>query len=96
MTCAEVTGGTVYAVDATRPPFCGVDNPGLLTVAKNDLTTAYDDAAARYPTYHITLTGDNQLGGAQTLVAGVYRVPHATTANLIGNLTLNGDADSGI
>ena len=28
----------------------------------------------------------------QTLVAGVYRFGHATTANLIGNLTLDGSA----
>jgi hypothetical protein len=91
LTCAEVTG-TIYAVDATGPAPCSQNNPGLLTVAKNDATTAYNDAAGRTPdtTY---ITGDNQLGGL-TLVAGVYRVPHAATANLIGNLTLSGNADS--
>lgn len=90
LTCAEVTG-TIYAVDATGPAPCSANNPGLLTVAKNDLTAAYDDAAARSPdtTY---ITTDNQLGGL-TLVPGVYRIPHASTANLIGNLTLSGNAD---
>ena len=67
---------------------CRVTNPGLLTTAKNDLTTAYGDAFGRSP--DTTFIGaDNQLGG-QALVPGVYRFPHATTANLIGNLTLNG------
>ena len=91
LTCAEVTG-TIYAVDATGPAPCSANNPGLLTTAKNDLTAAYNDAAARIPdtTY---IGADNQLGG-QTLVPGVYRLPHATTANLVGNLTLSGNADA--
>jgi hypothetical protein len=90
LTCTEITG-TLYAVDATGP-LCATNNPGLLTTAMNNLTTAYNDAAGRLPdtTY---ITADNQLGG-QTLVPGVYRFGHATTANLIGNLTLSGDADA--
>ncbi|MGZ4380936.1 MAG: ice-binding family protein, partial [Gaiellaceae bacterium] len=87
LTCAEVSG-TIYSVDASGPLPCRVTNPGLLTTAKNDLTTAYGDAFGRSP--DTTFIGaDNQLGG-QALVPGVYRFPHATTANLIGNLTLNG------
>jgi hypothetical protein len=90
LTCLEVTG-TIYAVDATGDP-CFTANAGLLTIAKNNLGTAYLDAAGRVP--DTTFAGaDNQLGG-QTLVAGVYRFPSAATANLIGNLTLTGDADS--
>lgn len=89
LTCAEVTG-TIYSVDASGPLPCRVTNAGLLTTAKNDLTTAYNDAAGRTPDTTF-VAGDNQLGG-QTLVAGVYRFGSATTANLIGNLTLNGSA----
>lgn len=89
LTCAEVTG-TIYSVDASGPLPCRVTNAGLLTTAKNDLTTAYNDAALRTPDT-IFVAGDNQLGG-QTLVAGVYRFGNAATANLIGNLTLNGSA----
>ncbi len=90
LTCAEVTG-TIYTVDAAGPA-CRVTNPGLLTTAKNALTTAYNDAAGRTP--DTTFAGaDNQLGG-QTLAAGVYRFGHGATANLIGNLTLTGDASS--
>jgi hypothetical protein len=87
LTCAEVSG-TIFAVNAAGPAPCVVTNPGLLTVAKNDLTTAYDDAAARIP--DVTYNGaDNQLGGL-ALVSGTYRVGHAATANLVGNLTLDG------
>ena len=91
LTCAEVTG-TIYSVDASGPAPCRVTNPGLLTTAKNDLTAAYGDAAGRVPDTTFA-AGDNQLGG-QTLVAGVYRFGSAATANLIGNLTLSGDASS--
>jgi hypothetical protein len=87
LTCAEVTG-TIYDVNGTGPAPCGVMNAGLLTVAKNDLTTAYNDAAGRIPDVTYS-TADNQLGGL-ALVAGTYRVPHAATANLVGNLTLDG------
>jgi hypothetical protein len=91
LTCAEVTG-TIYSVDATGPLPCRVTNPGLLTTATAAVTAAYVDAAGRTPdTTFATL--DNQLGG-QSLVPGVYAFGHATTANLIGNLTLAGNADS--
>ena len=91
LTCAEVTG-TTSTVDAAGPLPCRVTNPGMLTTATTDLTAAYVDAAGRTP--DSTLIGaDNQLGG-QTLVPGVYRFGHATTANLVGNLTLSGNADA--
>jgi hypothetical protein len=91
LTCAEVTG-TIYSVDASGPLPCRVTNPGLLTTAAADVATAYVDAAGRTP--DTTYAGaDNQLGGL-TLVPGVYAFGGATTANLIGNLTLAGDADS--
>ena len=67
LTCAEVTG-TIYDVNGTGPAPCGVMNAGVLTVAKNDLTTAYNDAAGRIPDVTYS-TADNQLGGL-ALVAG--------------------------
>ncbi len=78
LTLAEVTG-TIYAVDAFGPAG-SVNNPGLLTTAKNDLTTAYLNAASRIPTQTFSTT-DNQLGG-QTLTSGVYAFGHGDTANL--------------
>ena len=95
LTKAEVTG-TIYATDATGPVGAGaVDNPGLLTQAKNDLTTAFVSAAGEVPTTTY-VTGDNQLGG-KTLTPGVYAFGHATTANLTAAspLVLNGNGDPG-
>ena len=89
LTLLEVTG-TVYAVDGTGP-IGATNNPGLLTTAKNDLTTAYTDASGR--TGATVLSGaDNQLGG-KTLTPGVYSFSHATTANLTAAspLTLSGN-----
>jgi hypothetical protein len=94
LTAAQVTG-TIYAVDATGPGG-SVVNPALLTTAKNDLTAAYLDAAGRTPTTTF-VAGDNQLGG-QTLTPGVYRFPHASTANLTAAsplvLDAQGDANA--
>ncbi len=78
ITTAQVSGA-IYAVDGTGPAG-SVNNPALLTTAKNDLTTAYVDAAGRTPTTTF-VTSDNQLGG-QTLTAGTYRFGHASTANI--------------
>ena len=47
VTCAQVNG-IIYAVDASGPP-CAVIDSALLTTAKGDLTTAYNDAAGRTP-----------------------------------------------
>src|SRR5665213_2415986 len=58
VSCAQVNG-TIYAVDASGPP-CAVVDPPLLTQAKNDLTTAYNDAANRTP----VPTGPNLNPGA--------------------------------
>ncbi len=65
LTCAEVTG-TIYTVDAAGPS-CRVVNPGLLTTAKNDLVTAYNDAAGRTPATVVP----TELGGT-TKTPGVY------------------------
>ncbi|MSU75894.1 DUF3494 domain-containing protein [Patescibacteria group bacterium] len=48
ITQAQVTG-TIYDVNGTGPAG-SVNNPSLLTQAKNDLTAAYIDAAGRIPT----------------------------------------------
>jgi len=88
LTCPEVSG-TIYTVDLAGP-LCRDVDPGLLTTAKNALTTAYNSAAGLTPDSTLA-DADNQLGG-ETLVPGVYRFTGATTANLIGNLTLSGSS----
>lgn len=88
LTCAEVSG-TIFAVDATGLP-CFINNPGLLTTAKNDLTNAFDNAALQTPTQDIT--GVNLAG--QTYGPGVYS---ATSDILISGpvpLTLNGGGNA--
>src|SRR5687767_10075646 len=66
LTCAEVTG-TIYDVDGAYAGACEVTDPALLTTAKNDLVTAYDDAAGRTP----VTTVPTELGGT-TKTPGVY------------------------
>jgi len=87
LTCSQVTG-TIYSVDATGPLPCRVTNGPLLLTAKNNLTTAYTDAAGRTP----LTTVPTELGGT-TLVAGVYDST-STTLGLTGTLTLDGQNDS--
>ena len=89
VTCAEVTG-KIYSTDAAGP-LCRITNAGLLTQAKTDLTTAYTDVANRTPATTLA-GGDNQLG-SKILTSGVYTFSGATTANLIGTLTLDGQGD---
>lgn len=90
VTQAQVNG-TIYSVDGAGPAG-RVTNPTLLTQAQNDLTAAYLDAASRTPTDTFSVT-DNQLGD-KTLTSGVYAFGHADNFNLIGTLTLSGDANS--
>lgn len=87
LTAGQLLDGTIYSVNAAGPGG-SVNNPALLTTAKNDLTTAYNDAAGRSVDMAFGVV-DNQLGG-KTLLPGVYSFGHAATANLIGNLTLDG------
>ncbi len=91
LTQLEVTG-SIYSTDGAGPGGT-VNNPALLTTAKNDLTTAYVAAAGQPPTSTFS-AGDNQLGG-QTLTAGVYAFGHASTANITAAspLVLNGLGD---
>lgn len=92
LTCAEVSG-TIYDTNGGYTgggggsTACRMTNAGLLTTAKNDLVTAYNDAAGR-PT---TLQVATELGGS-TLPDGTY--DSATgTFGLTGTLTLDGQGD---
>lgn len=88
LTAAEVTG-TIYAVDAAGP-LGSVNNPTLLTSAKNDLTAAYIDVMGRTP----TITVPTELGGT-TKTPGVY-VSGATTFGItagMGPLVIDAQGD---
>ena len=91
LTCAEVVpNGTIYSVDASGPLPCRVTNSGLLTTAKNDLTTAFTNAAGR----PVGFTVPTELGGT-TETPGVYDSASTTfqiTAGA-GPLVLNGQGD---
>lgn len=87
--CAQVTG-TIYSVDAAGPLPCRVTDGPLLVTAKNDLTTAFNDAAGRTP----VTTAPTELGGT-TKTAGVYDSASTTfgiTAGA-GPLVLDGQGD---
>lgn len=92
LTCGEVTGTIFdnnggYTGGGGGITTCRQTNGGLLTTAKNDLVTAYNDAAGRSPTTQI---GTN-LGGA-VLVDGTY--DSATgTFGITGTLTLDGQGN---
>ncbi|MDP9212224.1 MAG: ice-binding family protein [bacterium] len=88
LTDAEVDG-TIYAVDGAGPGG-SVNDPGLLTTAKADLTTAYNDAAGRTTTSTI----GSGLGGV-TLTEGTYDSAAGTFALAVGTtLTLNGQGNA--
>ena len=95
VTCVQVNG-IIYAVDASGPA-CAVIDPTLLTTAKGDLTTAYNDAAGRTPipsgpNLNPGLTpGAGNIGG-MTLAPGLYKF--TTTALITGSdVTLTGGPD---
>src|SRR5664279_1750780 len=91
LTQAQVNG-TIYAVDATGPAG-SVIAPALLTTAKGDLTTAYNDAAGRTPTPSgpFLNPGAGNIGGLN-LVPGLYKF--TDTAFITGlDVTLTGGPD---
>jgi len=91
LTQAQVNG-TIYAVDAAGPAGT-VIAPSLLSIAKGDLTTAYDDAAGRtpVPTGPFLNPGAGNIGGTN-LGPGLYKFT-GTASITGGNLTLTGAAD---
>ncbi|HEX9828840.1 MAG TPA: ice-binding family protein [Bacteroidota bacterium] len=81
----EVTG-SIYAADDVSPD--GV--PAMLTVAKGDLTTAYNDAAGRTSTDLVLLAGN--LGGL-TLTPGLYKSTGSLEISS-GDLTFNAQGNA--
>lgn len=82
LTPVEVTG-SIFAADD------GGATAVMLTTAKGDLTTAYNDAAGR--TLAPVLVPNADLGG-QTLAPGLYK--STGTLNVTGDLTLDGQGDA--
>ncbi|MBK5215430.1 MAG: DUF3494 domain-containing protein [Candidatus Pacebacteria bacterium] len=82
---SEVTG-TIYAVDGAGPSG-SVNNPGLLTTAKSELNTAYNNAFNRVVDSTIpTELGNTTIGqGVYNSAAGDFQITSA-----IGTLTLDG------
>jgi hypothetical protein len=92
LTAAQVHG-TIYAVDATGP-VGAVIAPALLLAAKDDLTTAMNDAAGRTPVPadpdHLNPNGGN-IGGLN-LTPGIYKF--TGTASITGaDVFLTGGPD---
>lgn len=88
LTAAQVKG-TIYAVDSSGPTG-SVVAPSLLSTAKGDLTTAYNDAAGRSPTPTgpFLNPGSGNIGGLN-LVPGLYKF--TGTGSITGaNVTLTG------
>jgi parallel beta-helix repeat protein len=83
----DTDGG--YAGGGGNDTSCRLTNASLLTQAKNDLNTAYNDAAARAPT---TIYGPIYDLGGQTLIPGVYSDP--TSFGITGNLTLDAQGNT--
>jgi hypothetical protein len=86
----EITG-IVYAVDVSGPAGSTMA-PTMLTAAKGDLTTAYNDAAGRTPVPSGSFLdpGTGNIGGL-TLIPGLYKF--TSTASITGsNVTLSGTA----
>jgi hypothetical protein len=91
LTAAQVNG-TIYVVDAGGPPG-SVIAPALLTAAKGDLTTAYNDAAGRPAATAPPFLnpGGGNIGG-MNLAAGIYTF--SSTASISGSdVTLTGGAN---
>jgi hypothetical protein len=84
--------GIIYTVDQTGPAG-SIMAPALLTAAKGDLTTAFNDAAGRtpVPSGPFLNPGSGNIGGLN-LVPGLYKF--TGTAMVTGsNLTLTGGPD---
>ena len=95
LTQAQVNG-TIYTVDAAGPAG-SVKAPAMLTTAKGDLTTAFNDAAGRLPAptgpflNPELVPGSGNFGG-MTLVPGLYKFT-GTAAASGADVTLAGGPD---
>ncbi|MBN1982117.1 MAG: DUF3494 domain-containing protein, partial [Chitinivibrionales bacterium] len=90
LSSSEVTG-TIYAVDETGPAG-SVAAASMLSTAKGDLTTAFNDAAGRIPipTGEFLNPGAGNIGGL-TLRPGLYKF--TSEVSITGSdLTLSGSA----
>ncbi len=87
LTEGEVTG-TIFTVDASGPAG-SVASPTMLTQAKSDLTTAYNDAAGR-TVAPVGIAGN--IGG-QTLYPSLYKST-GTLEISAGDLTLDADGNA--
>ena len=81
--------GIIYTVDASGP-VNSVPDPVTLTAAKADLTTAYNDAAARTSVDMVPLSGN--IGGL-TLTPGLYKSSGSLEIST-GNLTFDAKGNS--
>lgn len=81
-TSAQVTGN-IYAADMADP------TPINLTIAVENMITAYNDAAGRVNPDFVEL-GTGNIGG-KTLVAGLYK--WTNTVTVPGDITISGDAN---
>ena len=87
LTVAQVMG-KIYSVDAFGPAG-SVVNPGLLTTAKNDFNTAYDNLdAVPNAGCGTTYVGTKDLSG-ETLVPGTYCAGAFALSATLGPLTLD-------
>jgi len=88
--------GTIYAVDGTGPAG-SVNNPGLLTTAKADLSTAYLNAEGQGSDFAVTASSVDSFGvgtinNGAPLVPGVYT--SGSTIGVTGDLTLDGGGNA--
>lgn len=85
LTCAEVTGGVIYTVDAAGPRPCRTPNAARLTQAVADGHAAWNDGRVRVPDY--TEVGAGNIGGL-ILPPATYK--WSTGVQIPTNLTLSG------
>lgn len=86
LTCAQVTG-TIYDVDGAYAGLCEVSDAGLLTIADNDLSTAYNfaDVQIALPDIATELGGQTLTPGVYHSAAGTFLISGGTTLTLDGN-----------
>lgn len=95
LTAVQVSA-TIYAVDSTGPAG-SVNNPGLLTTAKANLSTAYNNAEGQGSDFTVTASSIDSFGvgtinNGATLVPGVYT--SGSTIGITGDLTLSGGGNA--